>query len=431
MSPRGSSRSRTLLPLGELLLCALAFYAAVLVFPPADSDWRIALSISAAASWLAWPAFEAGTFGVSLWLDCLFRAAGLNLLAQYGLAYVFSFRPVPLGITIAGVILSAILVGAERSWVSPKSGPVHSPTILVGFDSVSAALAPFYGRDLLGVVEADPARAPAGIRYLGPPERLIEIAAQTRPVAVAVSGRAVAPRLLLELQYSGIRVDDAADLYEAFLGRLRWDRLPPATLLFSELTNADRFGMAAQSVYTNAIGLALLAIAAPLMIAVAISVALANGGGPVFETSERLGFQMVPFRLIRFSLRRRDGRPHALAKTLTALRLSGLPQILNVVRGEMAFFGPPAARTETARRIGALMPVYAHRFTVKPGILGWSQLRLRRPGVPADEAERLEYDLYYVKQSSLSLDLEILLKTLFGPRGARPAVREAAGASCR
>jgi lipopolysaccharide/colanic/teichoic acid biosynthesis glycosyltransferase len=411
-------RRRALGPIGELLLCALGFYAVILIFAPANAAWQTAILISVAASWVAWPAFESGSFSLSLWLDCLFHAAALNLLGQYGMAYVLDFQPLPLALTLEGVLLSTILVGAERELTSRRLGPLRAPTVFVGFDAVCAALLPRYGRDLVGVVENDPGRVPAGVPYLGSPDRLREILARTGPVTAVVSGRAASPRLLLELQYSGVPVADAPALYEASLGRLRWDRLKPASLLFSELTNADRFGMVVQSVYTNAIGLALLAITAPLLILLAISIALATGGGPVFESSERLGFQMVPFRLMRFSLSRRDGKPHALAGALTALHLAGLPQILNVVRGEMGFFGPPPVRMETARRIGALLPVYSHRFTVKPGILGWSQLRLRRPGPPADEADRLEYDLYYVKQSSLSLDIEILIKTLFWPRAA-------------
>lgn len=428
MSPALSkSRTRALSRLCDLLLCALGFCAATLLLSAADTGWLTAISISALACWLAWPSFDAGRLSVCLWLDCVFRAAGLNLLAQYGLAYIFSFRPLPLRVTLAGVLLSAVLIAMEREWLFRRLWPERSTTLFVGFDAVSASLAPFYGSDLAGVVEADAARVPAGLRYLGTPDRLLEIAAQTRPAAAVVSGHAALPSTILELQYSGIRVIDAASLYEGLRGRLRWDRLPPASLMFSEFTNADRFGMAFQSVYTNAIGLALLAITAPLLILVTISIALATRGGPVFETSERLGFQMVPFRLTRFSLRRRDGKPHALAKALAALRLAGLPQLLNVVRGEIGFFGPPPVRTETARRIGALLPVYAHRFTVKPGILGWSQLSLNRTGAPADEAERLECDLYYVKQSSLSLDLEILFKALFWPRAARSRVREASG----
>ena len=431
MSPiMDSLRSHVLEPIGELLLCALGFYAAILVFAPANADWQTAILISAAASWVAWHSFDAGPFSLCLWLDCLFRAAGLNLLGQYGMAYFLEFRPLPLTLTLTGVLLSAILIGAERELTSSRLGPLRAPTLFVGFDSVCAALVPRYGRDLVGAVETDPGRVPAGIPYLGTPDRLREIVAQTGPVTAIVSGHAASPRLLLELQYSGTPVADASALYEASLGRLRWDRLKPANLLFSELTNADRFGMVVQSVYTNAIGLALLAISAPLLILLAVSIALATGGGPVFESSERLGFQMVPFRLMRFSLNRRDGRPHALAGTLTALRLAGLPQILNVVRGEMGFFGPPPVRTETARRIGALLPVYSHRFTVKPGILGWSQLRLRRPGPPADEADRLEYDLYYVKESSLSLDIEILIRTLFWPRATGSGLRKAAGGGC-
>jgi lipopolysaccharide/colanic/teichoic acid biosynthesis glycosyltransferase len=134
---------------------------------------------------------------------------------------------------------------------------------------------------------------------------------------------------------------------------------------------------------------------------------------------------MIPFELLRFGTRGRDGRPHAVGKALTALRLQFLPRLVNVVRGEMAFFGPPPVRLEFAQRLERLVPVYAHRFTVKPGIQGWSQLNLAGAAGAPDEALRLEYDLYYVKQNSVSLDIEILLRTLFAPRAA--AGRERGG----
>jgi len=104
-----------------------------------------------------------------------------------------------------------------------------------------------------------------------------------------------------------------------------------------------------------------------------------------------------------------------------------LPRLINVVRGEMAFFGPPPVRYEFARRLGEAIPVYAHRFTIKPGIMGWSQVNLAGEAGVSDEALRLEYDLYYIKQNSVSLDLEILIRTLFPMRPA--AGREAVGAS--
>jgi lipopolysaccharide/colanic/teichoic acid biosynthesis glycosyltransferase len=290
---------------------------------------------------------------------------------------------------------------------------------------VAAALAPLFRRQIVGVVESDAARVPRDLAYLGAPAGLAKVVAERRPARIVVAGGHASPRLLLDLQYSGTPVVEGAALHENLLGRLRWDALRPMDLLFSRSTNADRMGMAVQAIYTNVIGLASLIVLFPLLILLAAAVALFGRGGPVFEHTECLGFQMIPFDLMRFGTRGRDGRPHAIGRALTALHLAFLPRLFNVVRGEMAFFGPPPVRLEFARRLGRLVPVYAHRFTVKPGILGWSQMHLGRSAETPDEALRLEYDLYYVKQNSVSLDLEILLRTLFPPRSQ--ALREARG----
>jgi lipopolysaccharide/colanic/teichoic acid biosynthesis glycosyltransferase len=288
--------------------------------------------------------------------------------------------------------------------------------LFLGFDTTAAALAPLFRRRIAGVVESDPARMPADLPFLGYPGRLPQIVEENRPCRVVATGRHASRRSLLELQYSGTQVIAGAALHEDLLGRVRWDASRPMDLLFSRSTNADRLGMVVQAIYTNVIGLALLLALSPLMIPIAGAIALA--GGPVLEGSECLGFQMVPFRLLRFGTLRPDGRRHWPGKTLTALRLTYLPRLINVVRGEMAFFGPPPVRREFAKRLGQSISVYSHRFTVKPGIMGWSQMNLAgKAGVP-DEALRLEYDLYYVKQNSVSLDLEILVRTLFPPRSS-------------
>jgi lipopolysaccharide/colanic/teichoic acid biosynthesis glycosyltransferase len=90
-----------------------------------------------------------------------------------------------------------------------------------------------------------------------------------------------------------------------------------------------------------------------------------------------------------------------------------LPQLINVVRGEMALFGPPPVRKEFAHRFAELIPVYDHRFIVKPGMMGWSQVNLDRGPRSTDEFLRLEYDLYYIREESPSLDLDILFRTTF------------------
>jgi lipopolysaccharide/colanic/teichoic acid biosynthesis glycosyltransferase len=97
---------------------------------------------------------------------------------------------------------------------------------------------------------------------------------------------------------------------------------------------------------------------------------------------------------------------------LKSLNLVALPELINVIRGEMGLFGPPPVRKEFAECLVRLIPIYAYRFSVKPGILGWSQANLTGVSI-SDESLRFAYDLYYMREESPSLDLDILFRTLF------------------
>ncbi|HUP03227.1 MAG TPA: sugar transferase [Bryobacteraceae bacterium] len=401
----------------DLCACLGAYYAIFRIFPAERTDWIAAIPASAVTSWLAAIALQARESGVSLWIDQFFYAAGLTMLMQYGLAYLFGFWPAPIGAIVSGAAASVMLLAGLHRWDEGASGGEAGPgVVFLGFGSMAAALAPHFEKRILGVVESEPERAPRGLPYLGPPEELERIVAETQPGSIVAAGGRAPGRAVMEVQYAGTPVIDGAALHESLLGRLRWDAMRPEDLLFSRSTNADRMGMAVQAIYTNVIGVATLVALSPLLILPALAIAVFGRGGQVLEHTECLGFQMIPFRLLQFGTRGKDGRLHAPGKALLALHLESLPRLINVVRGEMAFFGPPPARLEFARRLGRLIPVYAHRFTVKPGILGWSQINLAGAGDAPDEALRLEYDLYYVKQNSVSLDLEILLKTLLRPR---------------
>jgi lipopolysaccharide/colanic/teichoic acid biosynthesis glycosyltransferase len=129
-------------------------------------------------------------------------------------------------------------------------------------------------------------------------------------------------------------------------------------------------------------------------------------------TYDRLGLKMVPFQLRRFRCRRADGRLTAVGRGLRRLRLDGLPQLLNVIRGEMSLIGPRPHRPEFIPILTEQMPYYAQRHAVRPGILGWSQLNCGY-GRPAHDARTaLEYDLYYIKHASPALDAYIILHCL-------------------
>ena len=131
------------------------------------------------------------------------------------------------------------------------------------------------------------------------------------------------------------------------------------------------------------------------------------------EQIECLGYQRTPFQLLRFRVRGSDGNLTAIGKWIDRLHLTNLPLLINVVRGEMSLFGPAPVRTVFANHLLRMLPPYVYRFTVKPGIFGCYQAHLKETGGLPDEIARLEYDLYYIRQESPSLDLDILMRMLF------------------
>jgi lipopolysaccharide/colanic/teichoic acid biosynthesis glycosyltransferase len=402
-----------------------------------SADGALAISISAATCWLVMVlSYSPPSGGFKLWIDQFFSAAGLNLMVQYGLAYVFLSDPVPLWIVLLGTVVSIALIIPLGRRFSPALTPEPSGILLLGLDSMASALVPFLREQIVGVLDGDAARVSPELPFLGDLPRLAEAVKAKRPGRIVVSERnwrsQVPPKLLLNLRYSGIAIDEGAALYEDTLCRVRWDRLQPFDLLFSSSMNANRSAMAIQAVYTNLIGLGLLVALFPVLIVIPVLIALFSGCGPVLERIECTGFQGIPFHMLRFRVRGPDGESSWIGKAISLLHVVNLPQLINVVRGEMALFGPPPARRKFADRLSQIISVYSHRFTVKPGILGWSQTNLRETGATPDETVRLEYDLYYVKEESPSLDLEIFIRTIFripSSSGGAPQLRAAAGSS--
>lgn len=348
MTSRPPTR-RLALTLADLLACYLACASIASCFPEPGIEWDVVVPVSALSCWLAALAFQERDFGFNLWIDQFFYACGLNMLLEYGLAYAFMFRPAPLAAMLAGVALALILMASLHRWVFPDSRRSPTSVLFIGFDASARALAPLYGDRIVGVLEDDPARVPSGLPYLGPPSRLDEAVARTQPGSIVVTGRPASASGLLDKQYSGCTVIDGSALHETMLERVRWDRLRPIDLLFSHSTNADRLGMAVQAIYNNLVGLALLLVSTPLLFLLGLGVSVASGGGPSLESTECLGFQMIPFRLLRFSLGRTGAPPNAVGRLISKLHLVHLPRLINVVRGEMALFGPPPVRRNSPR----------------------------------------------------------------------------------
>ncbi|HUK18787.1 MAG TPA: sugar transferase [Bryobacteraceae bacterium] len=254
-----------------------------------------------------------------------------------------------------------------------------------------------------------------GAPVLGPAAELSRLAAEVRPdrivIGVAERRQGLPFQELLGLQFEGIEIQHVAELYEATSERVCVAELLPSQLIFSDELGARRGAVALQAIYSNVAALAGLVLLAVLALPIAVAIKLTSAG-PILEAQPRWGLNMVPFTLLRFRCRRADGRVTRLGRWLRRLHLDGLPQLLNVIRGEMALVGPRAHRPEFIPVLMDHMPYYGQRHAVRPGILGWSQLNCDYGERLRDVREALEYDLYYIKHMSPALDAYIVLHSL-------------------
>ena len=347
----------------------------------------------------------AGVWGAFAELFCL--GAGVILIAQAVLQYGIHTEPLPLTLIAMGAVLSAALQTASRTWINPRFAAFRPGVLLVGAGPAMRSLAGALRGPILGIIAED---------QLDAEDQVEDAIARLRPSHIVIGSKNwaahIAPARLVELRQAGVAVRDLSAEYERVFNRILAERLAARDLLFSSAFQAKRPTMALQAVYSNVIGLLLLALATPLLLAVTIFLWLFGGAGPLLDRVECVGFQGVPFERLSFRTRRRGGGRSWAGKVVSRLRLAGLPQLINVMRGEMALIGPAPVRTAFGQRLSEWMPFHTHRFSVKPGLTGWARVN-STGGVP-NEPQAIEYDLYYIKNGSLALDFEILLRSVVG-----------------
>ena len=374
---------------------------------------------------------------VTAFLERSFLGSGLNLILHSIMTYALYMRRTPFLIVTGSMVAAALVSGAH--YVLAGRRIAARKTLLIGCDPATRAIAMLLGDQIRAYVPDpdDTAQLPDNPRTTRPllghtrrlsPSEIPAYVEQESPTNILVGtvhwSRLVSPEFLLKAKASGISVDDAPSLYESMFSRVCCTRLRPMDFLLSASLRGDARTMAIQAVYNNLIGLFFLLSLSPLLLFVSVAVWLADGPGPIFESIECAGFQHIPFRLQRFRTVRTDGSglPTRLGGYLERWRLADLPQLFNVVRGEMALVGPKPVRLVFAGELTAAMPFFSHRFSVKPGIIGWAQTQEPSHGwggFPLSETDTIEYDLYYIKQGSLWMDVEILVNALMGGRKVR------------
>jgi len=355
-------------------------------------------------------------------------STGLSLILHALLNY-FGLLTRSFFLILVGALFAGFLLAIGRSWIYPSVQSSEKGVLMVGWGPMAEPVASALGQPILGAVGAPEASLPSEVPFLGELHDLEKIVREQRPahILLASPAESALPSALLQLRLRGFAVNDVPALYERLFERVYCRGLEPAEMLLSPSLCADSRTLAIQAIYTNLIGLIFLIALSPIMIVVALAILLFARPGPAIESIECSGFQRIPFRLLRFRTLRSDGsgKMTGVGKVISCLHLANLPRLLNIVRGEIALFGPRPVRREFAQRLTEIMPFYAIRFFVKPGILGCAPTRPAKRLV--SEMREIEYDLYYIKQASPILDLEILIRKLSGGRGRELPGPELAG----
>lgn len=232
-------------------------------------------------------------------------------------------------------------------------------------------------------------------------------------------------RELLDCRLQGIRVLDLASYFEQTLGQIRLDSLYAGWLVFGEGFRQGYFRTAIKRLSDIIFASVLLILAAPIMLLTVILIMI-ESGAPVLYRQERVGlngrlFNVTKFRSMRCDAEKNgtaiwakanDERVTRVGRVIRKLRIDELPQLFSVLKGEMSLIGPRPERPFFVDQLTKEIPFYAVRHSVKPGLTGWAQVRYHYGATIEDSAEKLQYDLYYVKNNSLFLDIVILFETI-------------------
>jgi len=287
---------------------------------------------------------------------------------------------------------------------------------------------PELGYTLLGYIcEESPCDFP--IPCLGKIGDVRRVCEELKPTRIVVGMAERRNRLpvqdLLEIRFSGVMIEDAADTYEMAMHRVCSGKIQPSQLIFSSQLGPRPQAIMFQNAYSLIIGAVGMILTSPLMLLTAIAVK-ASSPGPVLYRQRRVGlngkvFTLYKFRSMYVDAEARTGAVWAkiddpritpVGRWIRRLRLDELPQLWNVVKGDMTIVGPRPERPEFVEMLAAKLPYYRQRLAVKPGITGWAQINHKYGDSQLDAMIKLEYDLYYIKNVAPALDFYIIFHTL-------------------
>jgi len=247
-------------------------------------------------------------------------------------------------------------------------------------------------------------------------------------IVVALSerrGGSMPLRQLLDCKIKGIRVVDIATYFEKTLGQINVNHVNAGWLIFGDGFNQGAVRTFIKRVFDIVCSTLMIVLAAPIMLVTAVAIWF-ESHGPVLYRQERVGANGKSFNVVKFRSMRtdaeEDGKPRwatanddrvtRIGKFIRKVRIDELPQLFTVLKGEMSLVGPRPERPYFVDELTREIPYYAVRHSVKPGVTGWAQVRYQYGATMEDSIEKLQYDLYYVKNHTLFLDLVVMFETV-------------------
>jgi exopolysaccharide biosynthesis polyprenyl glycosylphosphotransferase len=338
-----------------------------------------------------------------------------------------------LAISIA-ILCFVVLVRRQSFYARPivilGTGPMTSKLI----DEVDSSSD---GCHVAGLVDHEPPNTGLArtIPFLGCFDRLSEIVDRVHPSRIVLALADRRGRLplvqLLESRSRGVVVEDALDFYERLTGKIAIEALTPGSLILAKGFRHDGFGPIVARLISLTVAAVGLVVFSPLLAAVALAIKI-DSSGPVFFVQERAGWGGHPFNLLKFRtmhprsaeeepgdvrlsewVQDNEGRITRVGRWLRRFRLDEVPQMVNVLRGEMNLIGPRPHPTSNQKVFMEHIAYYGLRSTIRPGVTGWAQVRYGYANNLEQETEKMRYDLYYIKNHTLWLDIRILFATVY------------------
>ena len=363
-------------------------------------------------------------------------AVGLSLLISAFIGYLDPVALLGRYLMMYGSLGVVVLLPLWRIffWRYVIAGLRSERVLLMGNSSILGEVItvllgrPEFGYKLVGYLcEDHPCDFP--IPCLGTVADVRAVCEQHRPMRIVVGMAERRNRLpvqdLLEIRFGGVFVEDAADTYEMALHRVCSSKIQPSQLIFSSMLGPRRNAITLQVFYSLLISFIGLIVAAPFMLLTALAVKLTSKG-PMLYRQRRVGLNGRIFTVYKFRSMYVDAEAHTgavwaskddpritpLGKWLRKLRLDELPQLWNVLKGDMAIVGPRPERPEFVDMLAQQIPYYRQRLAVKPGITGWAQINHKYGDTLVDSMIKLEFDLYYIKHLAPALDFYIIFHTI-------------------